>query len=128
MQKRRVQIAYTRRFQNGANSQSTIREIDPYSLAQYNAVWFLLAYCHLREEMRVFRLSRIDDLRILPLSFERPRNLKQSWVRPDKVRKLIIKVLAKWEVARWIQESPAFYHRLNGRNVRWFVDYTACRA
>ena len=109
MQKRSVQIAYTKRFQTDLESQSTLREIDPYRLAQYNNIWFLQAYCHLREEIRIFRLSRIDDLRILPLSFERPQNLTQEWVRPDSVRNLTIKVLACWEVARWIQESPSFF-------------------
>ncbi len=111
MQKRRVQIAYTRRFQTDTTPQSTVREIEPYRLAQYNHIWFLQAYCHLREEIRIFRLSRIDDLRILPLSFERPTELNQDWVRPDSVRNLTIKVLAKWEVARWIQETPSFYTR-----------------
>lgn len=105
MQKRRVHISYTKPFQTGVTAQSTQREIDPYSLAQYNNIWFLLAYCHLREEIRVFRFSRIDNLQILPLTFERPANLEQKWIHSDRVRNLIIRVLARWDIARQVMES-----------------------
>lgn len=109
MQKRRVHIAYTKPFKTGSTAQSTHREIDPYSLAQYNNIWFLLAYCHLREEIRVFRLSRIDDLRILLTNFERPANLEQKWVRPNSVRNLIIRILVRWDIVRRVMETPSFF-------------------
>lgn len=109
MQTRKIRMAYTKRFNINHKPEHVVREIDPYSLAQHNNTWYLLAYCHLREEMRVFRLSRIDDLQILPYTFERPENLKQQWVRPDKVRQLIIRVLVDWSVARWVQELGSFF-------------------
>lgn len=109
MQKRRTYIAYTKPFQIASESPTTSREIDPYSLAQYNNIWFLLAYCHLREEIRVFRLSRIDDLRILPIHFERRANLEQEWVRPNSVRNLIIRILVRWDIVRRVMETPSFF-------------------
>ncbi len=109
MQTRRIRMAYTKRFNEGHQPEHIVRDVDPYSLAQHNNVWFLLAYCHLRQGMRVFRLSRIDELQILTHTFERPENLKQQWVRPSEARQLRIRVLVSWKVARWVQEVGSFF-------------------
>jgi len=109
IQTRRIRMTYTTRFSSDGRQSATVRDIDPYSLAQYDNKWYLLAYCHLREEMRVFRLSRIDDLQIIPVQFERPAQITRQWVRPDSARTVIIRVLAQHDIARWIQESPSFF-------------------
>lgn len=35
------------------------REVDPYGLGLHRGDWFLAGYCHLREAIRVFKVSRI---------------------------------------------------------------------
>jgi predicted DNA-binding transcriptional regulator YafY len=47
------------------------RRIDPYHLRKSRGTWYLIAYCHKRNSMRMFALQRIHSLRILDETFER---------------------------------------------------------
>lgn len=47
------------------------RQIEPMSLIFKNYTWYLFSYCLLKEEFRVFRVSRISDYHIEEQSFER---------------------------------------------------------
>jgi predicted DNA-binding transcriptional regulator YafY len=38
------------------------RAVDPYGLVCYDRVWYLIGYCHLRDDTRVFRLDRITRI------------------------------------------------------------------
>ena len=50
----------------------TGRALDPYGIASHNGYWYTVGYCHLRMELRVFRLDRIEQAHILQESFIRP--------------------------------------------------------
>ncbi|WP_207694854.1 hypothetical protein DOK67_0003083 [Enterococcus sp. DIV0212c] len=47
------------------------RQVEPMSLVFKNYTWYLFAYCLLKEEFRIFRVSRISDFHIENQSFER---------------------------------------------------------
>src|SRR5215469_658270 len=49
----------------------TERRVEPYGLVGWDSHWYLVGYCCLREDHRVFRLDRIQRLETLPESFER---------------------------------------------------------
>ncbi len=49
----------------------TQRTIDPYGLAKIGP-WYVVAYCHLRQGMRTFRIDRIRSIRGTAESFSRP--------------------------------------------------------
>lgn len=51
------------RYQALGESRATAREIDPYALFLRGGAWYLLAYCHLRQAPRVFRVSRFLEAR-----------------------------------------------------------------
>ncbi|WP_342778493.1 YafY family protein [Paenibacillus sinopodophylli] len=53
---------------NGSESE---RAVEPYALILKGNVWYLHAYCMLREQFRVFRLSRVQKLKRLEQRFER---------------------------------------------------------
>lgn len=63
----RVSLAYT--TQNGRSSQ---REFDPYGLGYRGGRWYAVGHCHLRRDLRSFRLDRIAQVDALPASFRRP--------------------------------------------------------
>lgn len=48
----------------------SIRKIEPYAMYSTNHKWILIAYCHLRKEMRSFRIDRIEQYKILQEKFE----------------------------------------------------------
>jgi predicted DNA-binding transcriptional regulator YafY len=50
----------------------TVRVIDPYGVVNHQGRWYAVAYCHLREGMRVFRLDRAQVAELLESSFEPP--------------------------------------------------------
>ena len=61
------------------------REIDPYSLLFRRHAWYLIGFCHLRRELRTFRVERIRSLSLTGEHFTRPENysldehLKNAW-------------------------------------------------
>lgn len=48
------------------------RKIDPYGLAYRSDRWYLAAYCHLRHDLRTFRVDRIRTFSSTGDSFDRP--------------------------------------------------------
>lgn len=65
----RLQISY----RGGRGEAVTERRIDPYGLAKLGA-WYVVAYCHLREDLRTFRVDRIRSIRPLGEPFEAPED------------------------------------------------------
>ena len=51
--------------------EQTKRNIEPQAVYFTNNVWITIAYCHLRDELREFRLDRIADLKRTQLPFEK---------------------------------------------------------
>jgi predicted DNA-binding transcriptional regulator YafY len=52
----------------------TIRTVDPYHLLNYMGTWHLIAYCHMRQELRNFVFGRISDLKVLENTFTVPKS------------------------------------------------------
>lgn len=48
------------------------RSINPYGLVYWKGKWYVVAYCHRRQEIRSFRADRIRGLMAAGESFERP--------------------------------------------------------
>lgn len=66
--KNRISIIY----KNPIKKQSTTRKIDPYNLIYRDSSWYVIGHCHLREDIRMFKLTRIGDVKILDESFQIP--------------------------------------------------------
>lgn len=54
-----------------SNSSESERTVEPYALILKGNVWYLHAYCTLRGQFRVFRLSRVQQLVMIEERFER---------------------------------------------------------
>ena len=48
------------------------REVDPYGIVFRRGHWYLVGWCHLRKDLRSFRLDRLSSVRALPHCFLRP--------------------------------------------------------
>jgi proteasome accessory factor B len=66
--KKRVHLGYSGAERRGR----TERDVDPYGLYQQGGAWLLVGYCHLREALRTFHLSRIDTLLVNPAAPRTP--------------------------------------------------------
>jgi proteasome accessory factor B len=65
---KRVHLAYL----GAERRERTERDVDPYGLFQRGGAWFLAGYCHLREDIRTFHLSRIESLTVNPAAPRTP--------------------------------------------------------
>ena len=52
----------------------TERIVDPYALSFRWGNWYLIGFCHLRGEMRIFRIDRIKGFERLPGHFKIPKD------------------------------------------------------
>jgi predicted DNA-binding transcriptional regulator YafY len=59
------------------------RQVDPYSLIFRRHAWYLIGFCHLRNEIRIFRLNRIKKITLLDKSFERKPDFSLSTLFKD---------------------------------------------
>ena len=57
-----------------AKRAATVRQVDPLGIVYFKDTNVLLAWCHLRQDFRTFRLDRMDELRRTGQSF-RPRRV-----------------------------------------------------
>lgn len=65
----RTQAWLRYRAWNGSESE---RAIDPYGLVYREGCWYTVGHCHLRGDLRVFRLDRVLEARLLDAHFDRP--------------------------------------------------------
>lgn len=63
----RVHIRY-----HPKQGEDTERDFDPYGLTYYLQKWFAVGFCHLRQDMRSFRLDRVRSINAIHAHFKRP--------------------------------------------------------
>lgn len=65
---RRVVLHY-----RNLHGDASVRRFDPFGVAFRHGRWYAVGMCHLRQELRTFRLDRIGDVEPLAEQFERPQ-------------------------------------------------------
>lgn len=66
-QKQQLQLSYLSHA-----GDKTERTFDPYGVVFYEGFWYTAGYCHLRRDLRTFRLDRIIALEPCQETFDRP--------------------------------------------------------
>jgi hypothetical protein len=61
-------------YRNGNGTKSSSRSIDPYGLVLWKGQWYTVAHCHLRGDIRSFRVDRITGLYRTGATFVRPED------------------------------------------------------
>ena len=54
------------------------RRVDPYGLLFRRGQWYMTGYCHLRQQLRTFRLDRLRQIALLAQQFTRPRGFDSA--------------------------------------------------
>ncbi|MEO2204870.1 YafY family protein [Paenibacillus pabuli] len=54
--------------------QLNYRLVDPYRIIYWNSKWYVIGFCHLRNDIRSFRVDRIESLMLTENKFNRPEN------------------------------------------------------
>ena len=66
---RRVRLDY-----HSEGQAATARDVDPYGLVFRRGHWYVSGHCHLRRDLRSFRLDRIGGVQLVDASFARPED------------------------------------------------------
>jgi predicted DNA-binding transcriptional regulator YafY len=93
---RRLHIRY-----HAENGRQTERDVDPYGLVYRNARWYAVGWCHLRTDVRVFRLDRVVSADVLDDLFTPPEGLD---VRAELIRSLA-SAYAQWTVEALLETT-----------------------
>ena len=88
-QQRRTRLTYTSKGEASSN-----RLYDPYGLVFSGGRWFVAGYCHLKADVRVFRLDRMSKIELHEESFERPKEFDSLKV----VEETLAQTPGRWEV------------------------------
>ncbi len=69
LQKCCVRLAY----HAAGTDQTSIRTVEPYRLHNYMGTWYLVGFCRLYGQPRVFQIGRITNIELEPTGFDQPR-------------------------------------------------------
>jgi predicted DNA-binding transcriptional regulator YafY len=102
-----VQFRYFTRYPG--DGKVSLRQADPYGLACINNTWYMSGYCHLRKERRIFRLSRMEALKLTNQHFQHPADyhIQDGTERDDLI--IEVKVLFSEDVLPWVNEDSLFF-------------------
>ncbi len=89
--------------------EETVRKVDPYRIWFFEGTIYLIGYCHLRGDMRVFVLDRIRKLRETEESFEIPDSFDLQEFIGDSFRVMrgethLIRIRISPDWARYVGE------------------------
>lgn len=104
-EQQRVQLAY-----QALNGATTRREIDPYGLVYWRGRWYVVGYCHLRQDLRSFRLDRVTEVRLSAARFTRPQGFDAAAYLKASIatipRALAVEVLLKADLSTVLAMLP----------------------
>ena len=108
------------RYQSGQAAQ-TERDVDPYGLIFHAGLWYAVGYCHLRQDLRVFRLDRVLKAELLKETFTRPpdfnslEHLRHSIANMPGTYKIeVLLDMSKEEAERQVSPTMATLDQVQG--------------
>lgn len=89
------------------------RPVDPYVLIAASGQWYLVGFCHLSSDVRVFRADRVMAVEPLEEHFDLPDGfdpedyVREGWVfrAGEEVEEVEVPVRYSPRIARWIEEQ-----------------------
>jgi predicted DNA-binding transcriptional regulator YafY len=91
------------------NDERTIRKVDPYKIWFYDGTIYLIGRCHMRDEVRIFVLDRINMLRVTEDCFKIPDDFSFDGyichsfkVMQDDLYTVTVRISPSW--ARYVGE------------------------
>lgn len=111
VERKTIDTVYHTQYRN----QTTERKIDPYYLVPREQRFYLIGYCHLKQTIRTFRISRFHKVEITDQTFDKgdfniKQYLKNTWSIERGEQQITFKVRFSPKVARYIKEEELFVH------------------
>lgn len=111
LEQKTIDTTYHSQYRN----ETTERKIDPYYLVPRDRLFYLIGYCHERQDIRTFRISRFHKVDITSQTFNKgnfniKQYLKNTWSIDRGEKNITFKVRFDADVARYIKEEELFVH------------------
>ncbi len=88
----------------------SVRDLEPVGIFQENGFWYLLGYCHLREDYRQFRLDRIQTIQRTEKPFTRKHGtVNEHRKQFDQAAKTKVSILVDRTVLRYLRYDRHYY-------------------
>jgi predicted DNA-binding transcriptional regulator YafY len=85
-------------YQSGQLPHPTQRGLDPYALVHRWGWWYVVGFCHVRGEVRTFRVDRIAEISLLDATFNIPAEFDlQSHLKHEFANQPQVKAKLKFE-------------------------------
>lgn len=104
-EKRQVRLAYRK----SGSAVVDERVVCPYALVASSGMWYILSHCTREDELRVFRLDRIEKVEPIDVSFEVPSDFSleraldaNRALMPGEYQTMTVRYSPR--IARWIAE------------------------
>jgi predicted DNA-binding transcriptional regulator YafY len=69
----------------------------------------MTGYDHLRKDLRVFRLDRMETVMVTSKQFERPKNFRLSQLeKEEQTSRSIYQIKISRDIFRWVKEQPPY--------------------
>ncbi len=92
----------------------SVRTVEPHTLVFKEGVWYLYAFCRLRDEFRLFKITRMEYVRLLDETFVRKeidirtRPYEKDWMRKTVRLTLEVDPSARFDVEEWLGIENVF--------------------
>ncbi|MGG2066759.1 helix-turn-helix transcriptional regulator [Bacillus sp. S14(2024)] len=106
---KQIGISFYYRKPNQAETQKEKRVVHPYGLVNISGLWYLVAYCLLRKQIRHFRLDRMNDLIQEKETFTKPQNFYLLEYTPENNRTVTVHLVFQHSVFHKVIETRYFY-------------------
>lgn len=92
---------------------ASARIVEPYTVALRGGLWYLIGFCHKRQEVRLFRIDRISSAQELERTFVLPDDFSLADYFVDclgvvRGEQVLVKLLFSRDAASWVAEEQ--YH------------------
>jgi proteasome accessory factor C len=108
------------------------RKVRPYELLSHRGQWYLQGYCHTRQDERLFRLDRMENLALTDILFQPPANARAAVPNPARsdagVRVRFSKLVAPYVRERFGSDARLLADggvevRVAGDSERWLTQW-----
>lgn len=104
--KKQLRMAYI----NGAETEATLRIVEPIGVFHENDYWYFMAYCHLRQSYRQFRSDRIQSIVLLEEDFTKEHGDLEHYLPNRTVeRNLLIRLAVSKKIAPYLAWERKYY-------------------
>ncbi|WP_322907105.1 YafY family protein [Paenibacillus campi] len=128
LHKQSVHFHYFKSLSEPEQSRHSVRTVDPYGLVFTQVAWMLVAFCHERQAIRHFRLSRMRELTVLEQTFEVQPGFDLHARKSLDDRHVLVQMRFEASVGAQVQETGNFYmESLEPDDDGWLVTFRVRR-